>query len=58
MICYNCRIKNIHTFQRLVDKVKEKETWRIKRKKRLQKKFKLVNKTIRKVFEKYDRKLS
>jgi hypothetical protein len=37
--------------------VKEKETWQIKRKKRLQKKFELINKTIRKVFEKYSKEL-
>jgi hypothetical protein len=38
--------------------VKEKETWRIKRKKQLQEKFKFVNKTIREVFEEYGGKLS
>jgi hypothetical protein len=58
IICYDCRIKNICALQRLIDKVKEKGTWRIKRKKRSQEKFKLVNKTIRKVFEEYNEELS
>jgi hypothetical protein len=57
-ICYDCGIKNIRALQRLVDKVKEKETWRIKRKKRLQEKFELVNKTMREVFEEYGGELS
>jgi hypothetical protein len=38
--------------------VKEKGTWRKKRKKRSQEKFELVNKTMREVFEEYGGELS